>query len=129
MSSDDILLPRASDHTSEAQLTSWRSANNSLVRKGEIIATFETKEISLEMEAHQTGTLIHRADEMDLVPNGQRIASIQLFYQNPEDDPPIYRPELSKTKTEEVFDKFWVMMKSTLTGLGIRYLILKLFGI
>ena len=76
MSSDDILLPRASDHTSEAQLTSWRSANNSLVRKGEIIATFETKEISLEMEAHQTGTLIHRADEMDLVPNGRRIASI-----------------------------------------------------
>src|SRR6187401_2216268 len=64
-----ILMPRLSDTMTEGVIAAWHKKVGDKVKKGDLLAEFETDKATMELESYKNGTLLHiGAQKGEMIP-------------------------------------------------------------
>jgi len=74
----DIVVPSAGESITSATIAAWSVADNSFVKKGQVLVTLDTDKVSSELEAEASGIITIKVSEGTEVGIGEKLGSIAV---------------------------------------------------
>ena len=71
-----VKVPTVGESITEVTLIKWRKKNGEYVKRDEVIAELESEKATFELNAEQSGSLVHKAPEGTVLKIGDDVATI-----------------------------------------------------